>query len=244
LLDSHDFILLSDDHYIAESYYVKTVSNIPDSLHPAKHVKVVAPIIQEVQNGKILWQWSTINYPEFYSSSVEGNNFKDSITPLDYAHLNSMFVDPKDQNLILSFRNMDEIIKIDRKTGNIIWRLGGPYSDFAETADQKTVRQHHATLADNGSTLLVFDNGDATIRPVTRIVEYHLDEQAKKITSFKAMDVPTKIFTGYMGSVQKTGANYFIDGGSSAYIAEFNQQTGHITFQASLKENSYRGFKY
>jgi hypothetical protein len=162
----------------------------------------------------------------------------------DYAHLNSLFVDPKDQNLIISFRNLNEIIKVDRKTGAIIWRLGGPFSDFAETSDQKTVRQHDATLADGGATLLVFDNGEAKLRPVTRIVEYKLDEAAKKITSFTAMNVPTGIFSGYMGSVQKIGDNYFVDGGSGSYIAEFNRTTGNITFQASLKHSSYRGFKY
>jgi hypothetical protein len=65
LLDSHDFILLGDGHYIAEAYYVKNVSNIPDSLHPAKQVKVVAPIVQEVLNGEVVWQWTTTDFPEF-----------------------------------------------------------------------------------------------------------------------------------------------------------------------------------
>ena len=47
----------------------------------------------------------------------------------DYVHLNSIGVDP-DGNLLVSSRNTHTIYKIDRSSGQIIWRLGGKHSDF------------------------------------------------------------------------------------------------------------------
>ena len=34
----------------------------------------------------------------------------------------------KDGNLLLSCRHLDEVIKINKNTGNIMWRLGGEAS--------------------------------------------------------------------------------------------------------------------
>ncbi|WP_431212005.1 hypothetical protein ACQ86N_40570 [Puia sp. P3] len=56
-LDVHDFILISDDHYIAMAYCPKSVTNIPAYLNPAPGAMVVAPVIQEVNKGVVVWQW-------------------------------------------------------------------------------------------------------------------------------------------------------------------------------------------
>jgi len=242
--DSHDFIYLSDDHYIAMSYYQKKVTNIPASLNPSPGVNVVAPIIQEVVGGKVTWEWDATNYPEFYTSSQEWNNFSDSTVVQDYIHMNSLYMDPKDSNLIISMRNLDQIIKVSRKDGSILWRLGGVNSDFPLTPDQKTMRQHHATLTDSGQTLLIFDNGDITLRPQTRIVEMKLDEVNKKVISFKGTPVANNVFTQYMGSAQKRGNTYFVGGGTSNYVMEMDYTTNKILFQIKLDQPTYRAFKY
>jgi hypothetical protein len=112
------------------------------------------------------------------------------------------------------------------------------------TADQKFLRQHHATLADSGQTLLIFDNGEKTERPQTRLLEFKLDENTKTVTSFKATPVPTNVFTEFMGSVQKRGNTYFFSGGTSNYVAEMDYTTGKLLFQMSLSQSTYRAFKY
>ncbi len=242
-IDGHDFILIDDNHYITETYYEKTVNNIPSSLNPASTVTVAAIIIQEVQNGSVIWQWDGTNYPEFYTTSVEGNGFSDSTVVADYMHLNSMYIDPRDNNLICSFRNMDQVIKINRQTGAIVWRLGGSNSDFPITSDQQFLRQHCVTLTDSNQTLLVFDDGEATQRPSTRILEFKLDETGHTITSYKAFAVPEP-FTGYEGSVQKRGDTYFIGGGTANYVLEVNYTTGQKLLEIQQKETSYRALKY
>lgn len=243
-IDAHDFILLNDNHYIVMTYYPKTVNNIPENLSTDKSGIVLAAVIQEVENDKVIWEWDSTNYPELYSSSVEGNDYNNKTIQNDYAHINSFFIDPKDGNLICSFRNLSQIIKINHTTGDIMWRLGGKNSDYPLTDEQKFYFQHNATLVDNNDTLLFLDNGSATERANSRILEFKLDESNKRVSSFNSFSPSETIFSQYMGSVQKRGDTYFIGWGSVPRVSEINYKTGETTFDMNLEMNSYRAFKY
>jgi arylsulfate sulfotransferase len=242
-IDSHDFIYLADNHFITISYIQMIVSNIPQSLNPVANCKVVVPVIQELLNDEVIFQWEGSKFPEFYQQSVEGNDFSNAAGVHDYMHINSIIVDPRDNNLICSFRNLNQIVKINRVTGEISWRLGGSNSDFPLTAEMKFLRQHNATLTDDNQTLLIYDNGEATERPYTRIDEFKLNETDKTITSFKSFNV-RNIFSQYMGSVQKRGETYFIGCGSVPQVMEINYNTGTVNFSMTLADHSYRAFKY
>jgi hypothetical protein len=243
VLDVHDFILVSDNDYITLTYYWKYVNNIPARLNPAPNVSVLTPVIEEVVNGSVVFHWDATNDTSFYASSVEHNDFTDTTMPQDYVHMNSMFIDPRDNNLICSMRDQDQVIKINRTTGAVMWRLGGYNSDFPLSNDQVFLRQHHATLTDNNQTLLLFDDGQATLRPYSRICEFHLDEANKVVTSFKFFNIPEP-FTDYTGSVQKIGDDYFIGGGPAGYLLDVNYNTGQKVIEFKSNMANYRAFKY
>ena len=66
-------------------------------------------------------------------------------------------------NLIISTRNFNEITKISRQTGEIIWRLGGEKNQFQFINDNRGFgRQHSARVLSNGN-LAIFDNGHKLI---------------------------------------------------------------------------------
>ena len=92
-------------------------------------------------------------------------------------HGNSIEID-SDGNIILSNRAMSELIKFNRESGQILWRLGGPMNDFTFINDPLNGpnRQHDARRLENGN-LMIFDNGDQRLFPYTRITEYELDEE-------------------------------------------------------------------
>lgn len=242
-LDVHDFILLGVNHYMAISAQVESPTNIPDSLHPSSKVRVTACLIQEVNNGQVVFQWDGTNYPELYSSSVENNDFTDSVDIMDYMHMNSICIDPNDNNIIVSFRNLNEIIKINRVTGNIMWRLGGPYSDYLLTPNEEFLRQHYVRFTDNNQTLIFVDNGQITLRPYSRILEFQLDQNAKQITSFSSYNIPDN-FIQYAGSVKKVNGNYFIGGGSGSYALQVNYTTNEVYLRLNQLYSSYRALKY
>jgi arylsulfate sulfotransferase len=240
-LDLHDIILFSENHYIAIASYEKKVANIPSSLNASPDVKVAADIIQEVDNDKVTWQWDATKYPEFYTTSTEKNHFRDTAMTQDYLHINSLCLDPRDGNLICSFRSNDQVVKINRHTGNIMWRLGGKNSDFPLTDSMVFQRQHHATLIDNNKTLLILDNGDSTKRKTSRVLEFTLDEKHKKVTAFSSFTIPAP-YNQYMGSVTKRNGHYFIGGGTGKYVLEIDPKTGKKGFDYTTNQLSYRDY--
>lgn len=239
-LDLHDFIMLSEDHFITMTAYAKHVDNIPVFLTPAPDNRVATTVIQEVKNGEVIWQWDGSKFPEFYVNSEIGNNFYDTSAPQDYMHINSMAVDPADSNLIVSLRQLNQVIKINRKTGDIVWRLGGRNSDFPLTAHQVFLRQHNANLTADG-TLLVFDNGEKAQRPFSRILEFRLDEKTKTIESFKSYRIQEPL-TESLGSVQKIGNDYLICGGSANYVLLVNSITGERKMRLVANQSTYRAY--
>ncbi|BDZ43522.1 hypothetical protein GCM10025865_28210 [Paraoerskovia sediminicola] len=96
--------------------------------------------------------------PDDQTTEGEGEG-EDQPTPYDPVHLNSVSEDD-DGNLLLSARNTCALYKIDRTTGDVVWRLGGRASDFAVADDAAFMRQHDLRRSTDG-TLTLFDNGGA-----------------------------------------------------------------------------------
>lgn len=214
--DAHDFLLLSADHYVGMSYVAQTVDM--SGLDPtwSSHATVVANVVQEVNGGAATLEWRNTDDPELYLDSVSGNTF-DDIALSDYTHLNSIEIDPDDQNLILSLRHADEVIELDRTTGEKLWTLGGLGDEMGLTEDQKFSHQHFVKKQADG-TLLLFDNGNG--KHQTRILQIGIDEASKTLTSYET--IYTKPLeersTDFMGSVvQPSPGRYLIGWGGGMF---------------------------
>ena len=200
-LENHDSIILDDNHYIVSTYFGENVNNIDKKLiGNSTGSRVIAAIIQEIKDGEVLWQWNSTEHPELYNLSQEHNDYKNLQNKwADYIHFNSVTVDPKDNNLICSFRNIDSILKIERYTGNILWMLGGKGDQFGLKEKEKFSRQHYARLLSDGSITL-FDNGNKNKK--SRILELKIDEVNKKLINYKEFYLNNH-FSPACGSVDK-----------------------------------------
>ena len=103
-------------------------------------------------------------------------------TPVNPWHGNAIDLD-RDGHVLVSFRNSDQIMKINAQTGAIIWRLGGKKNEFTFNNDSFNgfSHQHGIRRLANGNVIF-FDNGNLHSPPTSRAVEYRLDEQAKTAT--------------------------------------------------------------
>jgi Arylsulfotransferase (ASST). len=121
----------------------------------------------------------------------------------DFDHPNALHFDA-DGNFIISYRVLGTVVKVDRNTGHVIWRLGGLKSDFTFVGDPEGgfSAQHDAQMLDNGNILL-FDNGWRHDPQFSRAVEYRLDETAKTATLVWSYSHEPPTFTQYTGSVQR-----------------------------------------
>lgn len=239
-IDNHEFILIADNHYIVLAYYEQAPDNIPTDVPHKDSMSLLTPVIQEIKNDKVIWQWVGTDYPELYYNSFRANDSGYNVLDSDYLHVNSMFIDPADNNLIISCRKSNQLLKLNRQNAEIIWRFGGYGSNFSLPDTMQHLRQHHITKT--GNTIMLVDNGNKT-RPYSRIMEYDINEKKKTITAIRPFVIPG-VFTEFGGSVQKMGDSYFIGGGSGAFIMRINYLTNEKTFEKKLPKGTYRALIY
>src|SRR5262249_41364494 len=209
-IDLHDFILLDDDHYVVLAQYGKMVDLSPFNSAWASSAPVLAAVVQEVDHGKVVFEWESTDVPSLFTDSVDGNAFS-SDQVADYVHINSIQVDPTDGNFIVSLRHTNSILKLDRFTGATIWTLGGASDQFGLTAEQRFSHQHHVRKLDDGR-LLIFDNGN-TAHP-TRVVSFLLDETNRTVSSFQVIyQRPAgQADTTFMGSAARLAESRYLIG--------------------------------
>jgi hypothetical protein len=204
-LDSHEFLLLSDEHWISLAYIGRIVDNLPVSLKSGRKAHVQSCIVQEVRNDEVILEFETVDNPCFYEAAQEENNY-DSEQYQDYVHINSVCIDQKDGNLIVSMRNQYAIYKISRVTGKILWTLGGKQDMFGLDSGQGFVGQHSAYCTRDGRILLFNNN---SFKGQTKIMEYWLDEEKLKLRFLKSYSVADRT-THYGGSVFESGSGTHI----------------------------------
>ncbi len=200
-LDGHDFLMLDLDHYILSGYIHDTVYNIPGYEQGSK---VVYSYLQEVDHGKVVWDWKSIDYPELYSLSVTDamestNDFANEKSDVpDYVHFNAMRLDA-DGRLICSFRHLNSIMCLDRtkKNDQILWKLSGGGDEFGLPESQKTSGQHYVTV--DGGWITVFDNNN--LRKASRISSYAVDANHRQVVAVRSYSIPGK-FSYACGSAQ------------------------------------------
>ncbi|OGU15390.1 MAG: hypothetical protein A2X61_16000 [Ignavibacteria bacterium GWB2_35_12] len=136
-------------------------------------------LIQEYDKNKnLVFNWRSIDYIPITETYVP---LTTQLVP--YIHTNNVELD-HDGNLLLSNRHLSSIIKVNRETGEIIWRLGGKFNEFTfigeheENAPNYFSYPHHIQRLTNGD-ITMFDNGTQHNPPYSRVVEYKLDEVNK-----------------------------------------------------------------
>jgi hypothetical protein len=118
-------------------------------------------LVEFDRDHNLVWNWSAFDHISMDNYDQRTYNIYDPASgdPFDWTHTNSVVHDPRDDSVYISVRNLSRIMKIDHKTGDIIWTMGFPMqvgdSDFG---DDLFSFQHAPQLLPNGNMLL-FDNG-------------------------------------------------------------------------------------
>jgi hypothetical protein len=238
--DGHDFQLLPNGNAIFATKYNRIVdmSLIVPGGNPA--ATVIECIIQELDPDRnVVFEWRSWDHYDVTESIVNLTR-----PTIDYVHFNSIELD-HDGNLLISGRYMD-CTKINRSTGDIVWRLGGSQNDFTLVGDTDFFnRQHDIRRLDNGN-VTIFDNNDG-ITKGNRVVEYELDEGNMIATLVWQYERTPAIYGGPGGSAQRLpNGNTLISWTGTGIVQEVTP-AGATVFEMDYVDGStqnYRAFRY
>jgi hypothetical protein len=96
----------------------------------------------------------------------------------DWTHANGLSYEESEGAYYVSLWWPEQVIKVDRATGNTVWFMGGAENEFTFVGDSGFGPQHAPEFHDG--RLGVFDNRDAT--EGSRAAEYLVDERARTAT--------------------------------------------------------------
>ncbi|MEP7169464.1 MAG: aryl-sulfate sulfotransferase, partial [Bacteroidota bacterium] len=125
ILANHHYLLLGEQDSIMNlsSYHYFNHNGSPGSTNAV----VTGSVIQELdQNKNLVFEWRALDHLPFNSVTPF---FLKSPSVVDWSHSNALEMDT-DGNILLSSRHLSEITKINRSTGNVMWRMGGNYNQF------------------------------------------------------------------------------------------------------------------
>jgi len=244
LTDNHELRLLPNGDALILAFRQRTMDLT--SMGGRANANVVGNILQRLSPaGAVHFQWDGFDYLPVagIASPIDIRG-----AYVDWMHANAIDV-ASDGNYLLSVRHLDQVLKIDSATGVVLWKLGGLGSDFQFVGDSLHgfSMQHGVRELPNGN-ILIFDNGDEHVPPLSRAVEYQLDLGNHTATLVWEYRAQPPVYGTAMGFAQRLeNGNTLIAYGTAQppLVREVNS-SGQIVWD--LKSNTpafgvYRAFR-
>lgn len=213
--------------------------------------------IQEVdiQTNQLLFFWDALQHLSLSDSFEPASSATSSGNIWDAFHCNSIGITDVDTDIILSSRNFWTIFRINKPTGNIVWRLGGKQSSFTFGSGAQFSWQHDARFFPNTATsniITLFDDNccESTIPPGTPPAHgliLFLDLTAKTASVNTTYFHNPLLQVSSQGNVQTlTGGNKFVGWGQSQYFSMYaapgntiSTPSVNLLYDAQMPGNNY-----
>jgi hypothetical protein len=240
--DLHEFSITPRDTALLTAY-TRTRTDLSPIEGP-KDGLVWGGIAQEldVETGEVLFEWRSLEHVGVEETYREPP--QDPGTALDYFHINSIEID-FDGNWLVSAKGTSAVYKVDRESGEVLWRLGGRESDFEMGEGTRFVSQHDARRQGDG-TITIFDNGaPPQEHEQSRGIVVDLDMDGMSATLVREYTHPKELLSTSQANVQVLpDGNVFVGWGSQPNFSEYSHD-GELLFDASFlgSAQSYRAFR-
>ena len=248
--DHHEFVISPQNTALITVY--DAVPKDLSALGGKKDALAIQGIVQEldIETGKLLFEWRSLDHVSLEESYAKPGQDLD-YPGIDYFHINSIDVD-HDDNLLVSARKTSAVYKIDRETGEVLWRLGGKKSDFEMGRGTRFAYQHDARRLPDG-TISIFDNGNTVFRKgfpkvveQSRAIVLDPDERSMRASLVHEYTHPDGRYADAAGNAQVLpNGNVFVGWGRARAISEFSRE-GELLFDANLPpgNRTYRAFRF
>ena len=200
---------MPNGNFLALSGHSRHVKDWPASVHEPNRVRADREIVGDMvvefaASGEVMWSWDSFDHLDPYRIGYDALDAYWHVRGFpgaaDWTHGNGVTYDQRDDSVLVSLRLQDCILKIDRKSGKIVWILGD-HSDWSPELQSRLLtpvgnnfrwpwHMHNPRITSEG-TIVLFDNGIYGARPgqqrvpfhksFSRGVEYRVDEKAMTV---------------------------------------------------------------
>ena len=162
---------------------------------------VTGTVVQHLGPDKsVLFEWNAFDH----FSLLDVDSFSRSGATVNWTHGNAIDLDA-DGNLLVSFRSLSEVTKINGGTGAVIWRMGGLANQFTfSTAALPFSRQHGLRVIGPGSFQLLDNMGEPT---GSRAERYTFDDGARTASLVTSYSSPPAVTAQLGGTTQYLAGN-------------------------------------
>ncbi len=145
-------------------------------------------LVEMTTDGRTVWEWRSWEHLDPQTDVITAAQDPRE----EWTHANTV-VELPDGTIAVSFRNISTVVIIDRRSGQIVWKLGPP-----------TLAQQHAPTPLPNGHLLIFDNGTHRIdhaMPFSRVIE--VDPSTKQVVWTYQERRPMDFFSPYISNAQR-----------------------------------------
>jgi arylsulfotransferase ASST len=245
--DLHEFQLSPQGTALITAYF--PVYWDATSIHGPKRQIVLDSVVQEIDipTGLVLFQWDSLDHVGLGDSHQPLPKAGTS-NPFDYFHINSIEPD-RDGNLVISARNTWAAYKIDHRSGNVIWTLGGRHSSFRLGPGAPFAFQHDVRVqANNDLFLTVFDDeaGPPSVQSQSRGLKLILDLKHMTARAVARHDHSPALSANFEGNFQQLpNGDDLVGWGQQPYVTEYDRR-GRLLFDANFVDltANYRAYRF
>jgi hypothetical protein len=186
--------------------------------------QVTGTVVQHLDaEGGLLFEWSPFDHFEMTDLAPEAL----AAERVNWTHGNALDLDA-DGNLLVSFRSLGEITRIDTRTGAVLWRMGGRRNQITLADGDPPFLGQHGVRAVPGGLVLLDNLGEAD---GTRAERYEVDEahRTARVAGWYRPAVPTVAELG--GAIQELPDGHMLVAfGSGAAVQEYDRE-GQVVWQ-------------
>ena len=154
----------------------------------------------------------------------------------DWSHANALSKDT-DGSFLISFRNFNQIWKVDAVDGHIIWKLGE--NGDIDLKEDYYFKSQHAVHVNPMGSIMLFDN-IAEERKTSRAIAFDIDDAGKVAEMTLVVNLPDSLYSFKQGSV------FFIDADKLLFCSSMSKKIaitdldGNILWQVNSEQSFYR----
>jgi hypothetical protein len=214
------------------------------------------------KNLQVSWAWDPFDHLDvhrgpFLPNPGEPPPSVPNLPAVEWLHTNAVSWSPEDQNLIVSMRYQDWVVKIDyangKGDGHVVWRLGqgGDFTVNSTDPNPWFSHQHDPHYIDD-STLILFDNGngrrasDPTANSRGQV--WKLDESTMTATLVVNIDLGN--YSPMFGAAERlSNGDYSFTSGAQGKAPNLFGQTievrpdGSKAYVLQVNKTEYRSFR-